>query len=216
MLKILGLGGSPRSKGNTDLLLDQALAGASSAGAYVEKIVLNRVRARPCQECGSCNTTGVCRMQDEMQGLYKKLEELDGIVVASPIFFMGLTAQTKAIIDRCQALWARKYLLGRNIGRPGQTRLGVFIATGGTNRGYTFRPSTTIIKSFFATIEVTYFRELLYGSIDARGDILQHSSAMEEAFQAGADLVKALEVPPGDLPSVEKGTEDPNGQTKDR
>lgn len=216
MLKVLGLGGSPRTKGNTDLLLDQALAGASRAGAQVEKIVLNRVRARPCQECGSCNTTGVCRMQDEMQGLYKKLEELDGIIVASPVFFMGLTAQTKTIIDRCQALWARKYLLGRSIGRLGQTRLGVFIATGGTNRGYTFRPSITIVKSFFATIDVTYFRELLYGSIDARGDILQHPSAMQEAFQVGADLVKALESGRSGFPAAEKEADDPNRLPLDR
>ena len=192
MIKILGLGGSPRKKGNTDLLLDQALAGAASAGAQVEKVALNRLRVRPCQECGACNTTGICKIQDDMQGLYAKLEEADGIILASPIFFMGITAQAKAMIDRCQALWARKYLLGKPVGRPGSQRLGIFVATGGTNRPYTFRPSVTIARSFFAVLDVSYFRELLYGSIDARGDILQHASAMQEALQAGIDLVRAL------------------------
>jgi len=191
-VKILGLAGSPRRGGNTETLLDRALAGASSAGAQAEKVVLNRLKMRPCQECGSCNTTGVCKMQDDMQGVYAKLEEADGIILASPIFFMGISAQAKAMIDRCQALWARKYLLGRPIGRPGQKRLGIFIAAGGTNRPYTFRPSITIVKTFFATLDVGYYRELLYGSVDAKGDILQHASALEEAFKAGVDMVEAL------------------------
>lgn len=207
MLTVLGLGGSPRAKGNTDLLLDQALAGAASAGAQVEKVVLNRVKARPCQECGSCNNTGVCRMQDGMQTLYRRLEDSDGIILASPIFFMGVTAQAKTIIDRCQAFWARKYLLERHIGRAGQRRLGIFIATGGTNRNYTFRPSITMVKSFFATLDVQYFRELLYGSIDARGDILQHPTARKEAFQAGMDLVEAL-LMPSDRETALRGTEE--------
>lgn len=189
---VLGLAGSPRRGGNTELLLDRALSGAASAGAQVEKVVLNRLKARPCQECGSCDTTGVCKMKDEMQSLYPKLEETDGIVLASPIFFMSLSAQAKTIIDRCQAFWSRKYLLGRHIGRPGQKRLGLFIATGGTNRGYTFKPSITVVKSFFSTIEVGYFGELLYGSVDARGDIFQHPSAMDDAFKAGVRLVEAL------------------------
>lgn len=192
MPKVLGLAGSPRRGGNTELLLDRALAGAASAGAQVEKVVLNRLKMKPCQECGSCNATGVCRMKDDMQALYPKLEESDGLILASPIFFMGISAQAKAVIDRCQALWARKFLLGRPIGRPGQKRLGLFIATGGTNRPYTFKPSITAVKTFFATLEVKYHGELLYGSVDAKGDILQHPTAMEEAFSAGVELVEAL------------------------
>lgn len=204
MLTVLGLGGSPRKRGNTDLLLDRALAGAASAGAAAEKLVLNRLRVRPCQECGSCNTTGVCRVQDDMQGLYTKLEEADGIILASPIFFMGLSAQAKTIIDRCQALWARKHLLGRPIGRRGQRRLGLFIAVGGTDRSYTFRPSITTVRAFFSTLEVAYHGELLFGAVDAKGEILQRPSALEEAFQAGVGLVHALlageEGPPAPVP----------------
>lgn len=189
---VLGLAGSPRRRGNTEILLDRALAGAASLGAQVEKVVLNRLKMRPCQECGSCNATGVCRMKDDMQRVYPKLEEGDGIILASPVFFMGLSAQAKAVIDRCQALWARKYLLGRPVGRPGQKRLGLFIATGGTDRPYTFKPSITVVRSFFAVLEVKYHGELLYPSVDARGEILQHPTAMDEAFRAGADLVEAL------------------------
>lgn len=205
MLKVLGLAGSPRRGGNTEVLLDRALAGAASAGAQAEKVVLNRLKMKPCQECGSCNTTGVCRMKDDMQGLYPKLEEADGIILASPIFFMGLSAQAKAVIDRCQALWARKYLLGRPVGRPGQKRLGLFLATGGTNREYTFKPSITVVKSFFATLEVQYHGQLMYGSVDAKGEVLRHPTAMEDAFQAGVGLVEALlaeDVEPGESPGT--------------
>lgn len=216
MLKVLGLGGSPRRKGNTDLLLDQTLAGAISAGAQVEKIILNRLKVRPCQECGSCNTTGVCRIQDEIQSIHAKLVEADGMVLASPIFFMGLSAQAKVVIDRCQAIWARKYLLGQQIGRPGQKRLGIFIATGGTDRSYTFRPSVSVVKAFFATLEVVYFKELFYGRIDAKGDILKHPTAMDEAFQAGVELVHALLAGEEEAQAGTERQEEPNRSSGSR
>jgi multimeric flavodoxin WrbA len=192
MVKILGIGGSPRRKGNTDLLLDQALAGAAAAGAETEKVLLNRLKIRPCQECGSCNETGICRFEDDMQGLYDKLAALDGLILASPIFFMGLSAQTKTMVDRCQALWARKYLLGRPVAERGQRRLGLFIAVGATDRPFTFRPSITMVKAFFATLEVAYHAELLYPATDHKGQILDHPTAMQDAFQAGERLVRDL------------------------
>jgi len=191
-LKVVGLFGSPRRGGNTDLLLEEALKGAEMERAEVERFHLSDFHIIPCTECLNCYQKGECIILDDMQKIYPKLLEADAIILASPIFFYGVTAWAKALIDRCQALWARKYLLGRPIGRPGQKRLGIFIAAGGTNRPYTFRPSITIVKTFFATLDVGYYRELLYGSVDAKGDILQHASALEEAFKAGVDMVEAL------------------------
>ena len=127
-MKILGIMGSPRVKGNTDLLLDEALKGAQSQQAEVEKIVADKLDISPCREYYGCLKDGNCVMRDDMDGVYSKLLGADGIIVASPIFFYGLTSQLKSLIDRCQALWARKYVLKQDL--PNSTRKGAFIAVG--------------------------------------------------------------------------------------
>ncbi len=110
-MRVLGIAGSPRRGGNTDLLLEEVLKGAAGKGAEVKTITLARLKIAPCQHCDACLETGRCRIQDDMQGVYDELEWADRIVLAAPIHFMGLSAQMKAMIDRCQCLWARKYVL---------------------------------------------------------------------------------------------------------
>ncbi len=133
---VLGLLGSPRAGGNSDLLLDSFLAGAQESGGETEKLILNELQIRPCQECGGCDGTGICIQEDRMREVYPKLEKAHIVAVASPIFFSGVTAQLKAMIDRCQCNWVRRYRLGRP---PQDTpspqghkdRLGVFLSVRG-------------------------------------------------------------------------------------
>ncbi|TET62563.1 flavodoxin family protein, partial [Candidatus Aerophobetes bacterium] len=101
-MKVLGLFGSPRRGGNTDLLLEEMLKGAESRGAKIERIFLSDLDISDCRECRSCEATGNCVVRDKMQEIYSKLMEADYIVLASPIFFYGVTAQVKRMIDRCQ------------------------------------------------------------------------------------------------------------------
>ncbi|MEE9520871.1 MAG: flavodoxin family protein, partial [Dehalococcoidales bacterium] len=82
-----------------------------SRGAEVKTIVLNDLDITPCQHCDACLKKGECRIEDDMQMVYRELEQADRIVLASPVQFLGPSAQMKAMIDRCQALWARKYVL---------------------------------------------------------------------------------------------------------
>ena len=103
--------GSPRIKGNTDLLLDEAFRGAQSQGAETEKLVVDKLKIAPCREYYGCLRDGNCVIRDDMEDIYPKLLEADIVIVASPMFFYGITAQVKALIDRCQALWARRYVL---------------------------------------------------------------------------------------------------------
>ena len=112
-LKVLGIAGSPRRGGNTDLLLSEVMRGAASRGAEVKTIILSDLDIDPCQHCDTCLKAGKCKIQDDMQMVYRELEQADRIVLASPIHFMSVTAQMKATMDRCQALWARKYILKR-------------------------------------------------------------------------------------------------------
>ncbi len=187
-MKILGIMGSPRLGGNTDLLLDAALNGARSQGAEVEKIIIDKLSISPCREHYGCLEDGNCVIRDDMDTLYPKLLAADGLVVASPMFFYGITAQLKAPIDRCQALWARKHVLKQNW--PGAGRKGAFIAVGGTKGEKLFEGSIATVRYFFKTVGVEYVEELLIRGVDQKGDILQHPSALKDAFELGQRLAQ--------------------------
>jgi multimeric flavodoxin WrbA len=116
-------------KSNTDLLLDEALRGATSQGAQVDKIVVDKLRIAPCKEYYGCLKDGNCVIRDDMDDVYLRLLAADGVIVASPIFFYSLSAQLEALIDRSQALWARRYVI-KNL--PDTARRGAFIAVGAT------------------------------------------------------------------------------------
>jgi len=180
--------GSPRIGGNTDLLLDAALSGARSQGDEVEKIVVDRLNISPCREHYGCLQDGNCVIRDDMDALYAKLLDADAIIVASPMFFYGITAQLKALIDRCQALWSRKHVLKQTW--PGAGRKGAFIAVGATRGETLFDGSKATVKYFFKTIGVEYAEELLIRGVDQKGDIQKHPSALKDAFELGQRLAR--------------------------
>jgi len=185
-LRLLGIMGSPRIGSNTDLLLDQALEGARTAGAQVEKIAVARMKIAPCAEDYGCLTDGNCVIRDDMDGVYPRLLGSDAVVVASPIFFYGITSQLKALIDRCQALWIRKHVLKQP--PPDSTRKGAFIGVGATRGEKLFEGSIMTIKYFFQTIGVEYDDELLVRGVDQMGEIREHPTALADAFQLGKRL----------------------------
>jgi len=186
-LKILGIMGSPRVKGNTDLLLEEALRGARGQQAEVEKIVVDRLEIAPCREYYGCLNDGNCVIRDDMDAIYPKLVAADGIIVASPIFFYGLSAQIKALIDRCQALWTRRYVL-KNL--PDSAGKGAFIAVGATKGRQLFDGSILTVKYFFKAFGVEYVDELLIKGVDERGEIKKHPGALSDAFSLGERLAQ--------------------------
>jgi len=188
-MKVLGIMGSPRIKGNADLLLDEALNGAKSQGAEVEKIVVDKLKISPCKEYLGCFRDGNCVIRDDMDAIYPKLLEADLVILASPMFFYGVSAQAKALIDRCQALWARKHILKQNL--PDGGRKGALIAVGATRGKRLFEGATLTVKYFFEAIGVDYADELLIRGVDARGEIKQHPTALSDAFELGKRLVRA-------------------------
>jgi multimeric flavodoxin WrbA len=187
-MKVLGIAGSPRRGGNTDLLLAEVMKGAASCGAEVKTIILNDLKITPCQHCDACLKAGRCRIDDDMQMIYHELEEADRVVIASPIQFMGPTAQMKLMIDRCQALWARKYVLKIPPLGTNQERKGLFISVGALKIANLFEPALTIVKSLFKVLDITYAGELVFPGIDEKGAIAKHPEALKQAFLAGQKL----------------------------
>jgi len=188
-MKVLGIMGSPRKQSNTDILLDKALEGAREAGAEVEKVLVSKLKISPCLEIYACLKDGNCAIKDDMQLLYKKLLEADHIVFASPIFFYGITSQAKAVIDRCQALWVRKHVLGMDK-EDKRVRRGLFISVGATRGTKLFDGAVLTVKYFFDAIGVKYSGDLLVRGIDNKGQIGEHPAALEDAFRLGQELVR--------------------------
>lgn len=108
-MKVLGIVCSPRKGGNTEILVKEALDGAKEAGAETELLLVAGKKIAPCDGCCSCEKTGVCKIKDDMQAIYQQLEAADGIIFGTPVYFVNVTAQAKAIMDRTYAyLWNRK------------------------------------------------------------------------------------------------------------
>ena len=190
MLKVLGIFGSPRRGGNTDILLEEALKGAEMEGAEVERLHLTDFNIIPCRECLQCSNDGKCIILDDMQKVYPKLLEADIIILASPVFFYGVTAWAKALIDRCQALWSRKYILkDESLGKEGKRRKGFLISVGGTKGQRVFEGAILTAKYFFDVLNSEYVGELVFREVDAKGDILKRPEALQQAIEAGRRLV---------------------------
>jgi len=188
-MKVLGIMGSPRRRSNTDILLDKALEGVREAGAEVEKVLVSKLKISPCLEIYACRKDGDCAIKDDMQLLYKKLLEADHVIFASPMFFYGITSQAKAIIDRCQALWVRRHVLGMGK-EDNRVRRGAFISVGATQGKKLFDGAVLTVKYFFDAIGVKYSGDLLVRGIDKKGQIEEHPEALEDAFRLGQELVR--------------------------
>lgn len=192
-VKVLGIYGSPRKGGNTDLLLDRILEGAQAAGAEVESIYVRKLKISGCIECGSCDDTGECAVHDDMDTVYPMLQEADVIFLTSPNFFYNVTAQVKLLIDRSQAMWSKR-LLEKT---PEQRRSydsgkGYLICIGATKGKNLFVGVELTVKYFFDALDMTYEGGLLIDRVEEKGAILNHPNAMDRGFELGKSAVENL------------------------
>ncbi len=187
-MNILGINGSPRRKGNTETLLRKVLDGARNKDAVVEEIDLNSLVFSPCQECENLRNDGSCILEDQLQLLYHKTEEADIVIVASPIFFGSVSAQTKMMIDRFQCVWRARYILNRNIYE--RRKEGVFLAVQASDRQDYFDNARQIIKNFFAVINAAYGEELFCSRVGEKGAVLLRKDILEEAYNLGRKIAR--------------------------
>ena len=195
-MKVLGIYGSPRKGGNTDRLLDEALKGAQSAGAEVSSIRCCDIDMNGCAECGGCDQTGQCVVDDDMQNVYPKLLEAEAIIVASPIFFYGLTSQVKALMDRCQAMWCKRFLEKTPERRKTyDSGRGYLISVGATKGKNLFEGAQLVAKYFFDALDMSYEGGLLVRSVDRKGEIADHPDFLLKALELGKCAVTGCAPP---------------------
>ncbi len=185
---LTGIYGSPQKRGNSATLLDAALAGAEDAGADIERIRLGELDFVGCQNCGYCSKHGRCVIDDDMTIVYDALEQRDVILLAAPIYFTSLSAQTKAMIDRCQPYWSRKYLLDMELPKPDQ--IGGFICCCGFKDDRFLRCTEQIVKTWYFILDTKYQGCLFVPGLDGKGDAEQHPSAVDDARRYGAECVE--------------------------
>jgi arsenate reductase (thioredoxin) len=174
---VLGLQGSPRKKGNTNYLLTSFLDELQKRGAETQVIHVPDKHIKPCIGCGNCERKGFCSIKDDdmTKEIYALLRRADVVAAATPIYFYNATAQLKALIDRTQTLWSRKYKLGlTDPGRP--DRKGVLLAVGATKGKNLFEGMVLTAKYFFDAIGADFHSQLTYARIENFGDMERHEA----------------------------------------
>jgi multimeric flavodoxin WrbA len=187
---ILGLQGSPRLKGNTNFLLSLFMAEAQRLGAKTHTVHVDKQNIVPCKEYIVCEKKGFCPIDDDMKyEIYPLIRQTDVIVLATPIFFYNTTAQMKALIDRCQTFWARKYRL--KLSDPGRnTRLGFLLAVGATKGKNLFEGLKLTTAYFFDAIGAKFTGSLTYHGIEKPNDMKHHPTASEDIGKTVQKLLK--------------------------
>jgi multimeric flavodoxin WrbA len=184
---VLGIYGSPRKGGNTDLMMDAFLEGAARAGAELRRFYVRDLSISGCLECAYCDKKGECVQEDDMSTIYPMIESVPRIVVASPIFFYGVTGQLKLLIDRSQASYMKKELR-RKAGKKHtgeKQRQGFLLSAGATKGKRLFDCAVLSIKYFFDAIDVLYSGDLCFREIEEKGAISGHPTALEDCRRAG-------------------------------
>jgi multimeric flavodoxin WrbA len=186
-MNIVAISASPRRHGNSETLLDHALAGAISAGAKTEKIILSLLDIRPCHGSDACLKKAECFVKDDMPQVLDKIAKADSIIIASPVYFGSVTAQLKAMIDRCQPLWVEKYILKK---KRSVQKKGVFLCVSSYNEREFFRNSKEIVDIFFKVIDAVMFKSLYFPGLESKNIAKSKKQLLEKAFKCGKKLAQ--------------------------
>jgi multimeric flavodoxin WrbA len=185
-MKVLGIYGSPRKGGNSDQLLDKALEGAPSPGAEILRVYARDLTMCGCIECGGCDKTGECVVKDDMQTVYPLMDEADVIILSSPIFFYGLSAQVKALVDRAQARWAKKMLAKTSEDmKLYEAGKGYLIAVGATRGENLFEGAIWTARYFFDALDMSYEGGIFFRSLEKKNAVQENPETLQEAFTMG-------------------------------
>jgi len=192
-MHITAIYGSPRKDGNSDLLLKEFVRGIQDQGGEVNEIFLRDLKFSPCLECGGCHATGRCVIRDDMDGIYPLLIKSETVILSAPVFFLGMNALAKAMVDRCQCFWSGKYLLKKPLSNErGMNGKGLLLSVGGSRAKNNFEGILLTARYFFDALDMDFANHLVYGSIDAKGAVSEHPTAFEDAYSLGRQMVSGV------------------------
>lgn len=190
MTLLVVLNGSPRRQGNTATLLDEAQRAAEASGAKVLRFDLAFLSISPCKACEECFTDGECVIRDDMDALYGALEKADAVIVASPIYFSGMSSYAKIAVDRCQALWARRKVL-RKERRPG---VGAIVLTA-AQPDAKFDNALSELRAFLIGIGIAPREVLKVAGANGPSYVADHPEVLVKAREMVRDLLNPIPGP---------------------
>lgn len=179
-MKIVGISGSARKRGNTETLLDVALEEAKKEGVLASKIVLKGKTIGPCNGCLKCKGTGKCVLKDEMREIYKEMLESDGILWATPVYFWSMSGQIKTVMDRTYALSFPKLQLANKVG-------GLIVVA--ASRGCM---SVTNTFNMYFNYNHMFFAEPAYGYAIEEGEVRKNSLAINMAREMVHQMISLI------------------------
>jgi len=183
-MKVIGIVGSPRKGGNTEILVESVLEGAKRAGAEIEIYRLNDLTINGCQGCNYCQEHGSCQQEDDMKKLYDALHQADGIVIGSPIYMDYVTAQTKLFLDRLFALMK----IGEGCRLHAGKKCVLVYSQGGGDTGQAVMES---LAMFFKSVLNMDVKGIIGGNgLNELGAVKNRREVLERAFELGKEIVK--------------------------
>jgi len=178
--------GSPRREGNTSILVERLCAGARDGGAAVDVFRLHDLAIRPCQACGACGQSVEedCVIADDMQPIYRSIRLAGALVIASPIYWWSVSAQTKLFVDRCEALGGPEGSVLRD------KRIGVILVYGGKDA--VSSGAVNAIRAFQDAFRYlgSDLVDIVHGSAWEAGAVRENVRLMEEAYDLGRKLAQ--------------------------
>jgi multimeric flavodoxin WrbA len=135
-MKIVGISGSSKKDGNNEKIIDYVLDIAKQRGFLTARIFLSEHKISPCIDCGVCKEKKECSIKDGMNKILTLLEDADGIIISSPVYFGSMSAQLKALFDRT--------LILRRGGSLLKNKVGAAIAVGNSRNGGQEKTLSTI------------------------------------------------------------------------
>lgn len=177
MKNVLILSGSPRKGGNSDLLCDEFLRGATESGNQVEKIRVAEKNIGYCRACYACRETGVCVIRDDMAEILQKIIDADVLVLASPVYFYSMDAQLKTLIDRTVARWTEV-----------KNKEFYYIVTAADAEKEAAQTTLACMRGYADCVDGAKELGVIYGTgVYEKGEI-KGAQAMREAYMAGRSI----------------------------
>ncbi|MFA9423722.1 MAG: flavodoxin family protein [Sedimentibacter sp.] len=194
-MEVLGIVGSSRRSGNTDILVNKVLEGVKSNGIETNCIFLPDFNIKDCTGCEGCKSSYKCVIKDDMQKIYPLIEKADALVIGSPTYFYNVTGLTKNFLDRlyCYEIFDesdRSVWMGLTeaLGVKYAVTVAVSEQEKEEDMGYT---SLTLSR----TLEAVGYRvvdNIKALHVFGKGDIVKYKNELEHAVLVGEKLAKTL------------------------
>lgn len=182
-MHVLGIVGSPRVNGNTDVLVDEILSGVRSSGGTIDKIYISDFDIKPCDACMACQSGGKCLIEDQWDQIASKVLKADGLVMGTPVYWNAVSGQMKIFMDRCFSF------LDENFESQIKDKSGAIVVTCGAPDAAMTKVSKLIIEEFMKFNKIGIVGEVVGVNMQNKDDALKNQELMAAAFQTGRKFI---------------------------